>query len=214
MIDFRPEVAPPPPPPGASRVFGSRLPLAREYAGLLSHVGTVRGMIGPREIPRLWERHIINSAIVTDLISTGAKVIDIGSGAGLPGLAIAIRRPDLNVVLVESSLRRTEFLSECIQILGLVSVSIIRGRAEDLHSDLAGDVVTARAVAPLSRLIPLTLPLVRAGGELMAFKGSKAEEEVRQATAVLRKSGVSYWQIQSITSEFPPTTVVRVFPRP
>ena len=174
-------------PPVARRVFSDALPTAERYADLLATEGIVRGLIGPREVPRLWDRHLLNCAVVTDAVKHGSTVADIGSGAGLPGLVMAIRRPDLKVTLVEPLLRRTTFLEEVVGELGLKHVRIRRGRAEDLHGVAAFDVVTSRAVAPLDRLSRWSLPLVRSGGSFLAMKGSSAETEIAAAAKVISK---------------------------
>lgn len=170
----------------AQRVFSDALPLARAFAELLATDGIVRGLIGPREVPRLWDRHLLNCAVLTEAIDAGASVCDLGSGAGLPGLVVAIRRPDLMVTLVEPLLRRTTFLEEAVGVLELRNVRIRRGRAEDLHGVSSFDVVTARAVAPLDRLSYWSLPLVRSGGLFLAMKGSSAEAEIADAAEVIR----------------------------
>ena len=168
----------PPAPPEAAGVFASRLPLAERYAGWLADAGVVRGLIGPREVPRLWERHLLNCAVLADAIPRGRTVADVGSGAGLPGLVLAVRRPDLQVTLVEPLLRRTTFLEEVVADLGLDHVEVVRGRAEELHGRRRFDVVTSRAVAPLERLLGWCLPLCTPSGEVLAIKGSSAAEEV------------------------------------
>src|SRR6476469_4777664 len=174
----------------ARRVFPSgRLPLAEEYARLLATDGVVRGLIGPREAPRLWDRHLVNCALLGDLVPEGASVCDIGSGAGLPGLVLAIARPDLSITLVEPLLRRTTFLSEVVEALSLDRVEVVRGRAEALHGARTFDVVTSRAVAPLDRLLGWSMPLVAPTGALVAMKGSSVEEEIDVAEAVLRRWG-------------------------
>ena len=173
----------PPAPPLAQGVFAARLPLAERYAALLADAGVVRGLIGPREAPRLWERHLLNCAVLTDVLPEGADVCDIGTGAGLPGLVLAVRRPDLRVTLVEPLLRRTTFLEEAVQALELDRVEVVRARAEELHGDREFSVVTSRAVAPLGRLLDWSMPLVRQGGALVAMKGSSAEEEVADVRA-------------------------------
>jgi 16S rRNA (guanine527-N7)-methyltransferase len=178
-------------PPGARRVFGVEgLPLAERYADLLATDGVVRGLIGPREAPRLWDRHLLNSAILGEVIAPGASVVDVGSGAGLPGLALAIARPDLSVTLVEPLLRRTRFLDEAVEALALgARVEVVRGRAEELHGGRTWDVVTARAVAPLERLARWCLPLAGPRGELVAMKGASAAAEVDEAWPALRALG-------------------------
>ena len=180
----------------ARAVFGDRLALAGRYAELLGTDGVVRGLIGPREADRLWDRHLLNCAVLAELIGNGAYVVDVGSGAGLPGIVLAIARPDLAVVLIEPLARRTAFLTEAVEELGLVGrVEVLRGRAEqfasDPHGGLAGsaDVVTARAVAPIDRLAGWCLPLARVGGRLLALKGSSAAEEVAEHRAVVVRLG-------------------------
>ncbi|WP_197681002.1 16S rRNA (guanine(527)-N(7))-methyltransferase RsmG [Nocardioides scoriae] len=170
-------------------MFGSRLALAAAYADLLATEAIVRGLIGPREVPRLWERHLLNCALVTDLVPEGRSVADIGSGAGLPGLVIAIRRPDLHVTLIEPLLRRTTFLDLAVSTMDLDNVTVRRGRAEEVHGEMEFDVVTSRAVAPLDRLARWSLPLVRPGGEMLAMKGSSAPEELETHAGVLRRLG-------------------------
>ncbi len=183
----------PPAPESARGVFSQSLPLAEQFAGLLAHEATVRGLIGPREVPRLWERHLLNCAVITDLMPLGSTVCDVGSGAGLPGMVLAIRRPDLEVTLLEPLLRRTTFLDLAVSTMGLSNVRVRRGRAEQLpgESDWAGgfDVVTSRAVAPLDRLARWSMPLVRPGGLLLAMKGTSAAEELQTADAELRRLG-------------------------
>ena len=177
----------PPAPPEAQGVFSDALPIAAAYAELLATEGIVRGLIGPREVPRLWDRHLLNCAVVTDAIEAGLSVCDIGSGAGLPGLVMAMRRPDLQVTLVEPLLRRTTFLDEAVASLGLENVQVVRARAEELHGKAAYDVVTSRAVAPLDRLSTWSLPLVRTGGQFLAMKGSSAEDELVAAKSIIAK---------------------------
>lgn len=181
------------PPAVTAEVFGDRLALAVAYAELLSSAGTERGLIGPREVPRLWERHLLNCAVVADLIPGPARVVDVGSGAGLPGLVLAIRRPDLRVDLVESLQRRVDFLVEAVALLGLgEQVRVVRGRAEDRAvREVVGEAqwVTARAVAPLDRLVRWCLPLLRPGGRLLALKGKSAEVELAEYASVIRRLG-------------------------
>jgi 16S rRNA (guanine527-N7)-methyltransferase len=202
----------PPSPESAAGVFGSRLRAAEQYAALLADAGTVRGLIGPREVPRLWERHLLNCALVGDLIEPRATVCDIGSGAGLPGLVLAIRRPELRVTLVEPLLRRTTFLDEAVQRLGLSNVEVVRARAEALHGSRVFDVVTSRAVAPLEKLLAWSMPLVRPGGQLLAMKGSSAAAELAEAAATLHRLGGVGPEVVHIGSDqlSVPTTVVRV----
>jgi len=168
-------------PPEARAVFGPAVDAAIEYARLLATEGAVRGLIGPREVPRLWDRHLLNSAAIASLVPPGARVVDVGSGAGLPGIPLALARPDLTVTLLEPLARRVAFLTECVDRLGLDRVTVVRGRAEEgpIRRELGGaDVVTARAVAPLDKLAGWCLPLLRPGGLLLAMKGSTAAAEL------------------------------------
>jgi 16S rRNA (guanine527-N7)-methyltransferase len=173
-------------------VFGERLADARRFAEHLVGSGVERGQIGPREAPRVWERHVLNCAVVAELVPDGARVVDVGSGAGLPGIPLALARPDLTIVLVEPLARRVEWLREVVADLGL-AIEVERGRAEEsaVRRRWEGaDVVTARAVAPLARLAAWSLPLLRQGGILLAVKGESAPAEVeRDAVAVQRLGG-------------------------
>lgn len=199
------------PGPQASEIFGERLPLVERYASWLAEDGTERGLLGPRERPRLWTRHLLNCAVLTDLIPRHARVADVGSGAGLPGMVIALRRPDLHVTLVEPLLRRSRFLSEVVDDLGLEgSVEVVRARAEELHGSSRFDVVTARAVAPLERLAVWCLPLVAPHGQLLALKGSTAEEELAAAGPLLAQWGAEQSEVVRLGAEPEPTWVVRV----
>jgi 16S rRNA (guanine527-N7)-methyltransferase len=202
----------PPAPPVAQGVFSDALPLAERYAALLAGPGVERGLIGPREAPRLWERHLLNCAVLADGIEVGADVCDLGSGAGLPGLVLAIRRPDLRVTLVEPLLRRTRFLEEAVSELRLGRVEVVRGRAEDLGGTREFSVVTSRAVAPLPRLLRWSMPLVREGGVLLAMKGSSAAEEVAAAKAELAAAGAGRVSVETFGAGLvtPPTTAIRV----
>jgi 16S rRNA (guanine527-N7)-methyltransferase len=193
-------------------VFSRALPLAEQFAALLTDEATVRGLIGPREVPRLWERHILNCAVVTDLMPEGSTVCDIGSGAGLPGIALAIRRPDLQVTLVEPLLRRTTFLELAVSTMELSNVSVHRGRAEELHGEAVFDVVTSRAVAPMERLARWSLPLVAGDGLFLAMKGSSAQRELDSAAAPIRRLGGTEPEIVSVGAQWltPPVTVVRI----
>lgn len=200
------------PPPTASEVFGDGLGAAERYEELLAGPGVVRGLIGPREVDRLWDRHILNSAAVSEAIEAGARVVDIGSGAGLPGIPIAIARPDLHVTLVEPMLRRSEFLHEVVAELGL-AVAVVRGRAEDkdVHDAVAGaDVVVSRAVAGLDKLTRWSLPVLRPGGRMLALKGERADDEVAEHRAAMAKLGATGIRVLRCGSGYlnPPTTVV------
>jgi 16S rRNA (guanine527-N7)-methyltransferase len=203
----------------ASTVFGARIGLAERYAGLLSTVGIEHGLLGPREADRIWDRHLLNSAVVAELLPQDARVVDVGSGAGLPGLALACARADLRVRLVESMARRVEFLRTCIAELGLADqVSVLTGRMEDQGVvDAVGGAswVTARAVAPLDRLARWCLPLLRKDGRLLAIKGARARDEVREFNAAVSRLGGSVESVvecgAGIVSD--PATVVVVLKR-
>ncbi len=194
-------------------LFGSRLDAVVAYGALLAGDGVVRGLIGPREVPRLWERHLLNCGVVAELIPDGAHVDDVGSGAGLPGIVLALQRPDLEIALVEPLLRRTVFLEEVVAALGLTNVTVIRQRAEDRGSSRPlRDVVTARAVAPLERLARWCLPLLTPGGVLLALKGESAADELREAGPRVRNLGGVAAEVLSVGEGVvdPPTTVVRI----
>lgn len=166
-----------------------RLHLAERYAALLAGDGVVRGLIGPREAPRLWERHLVNCAVLSEQVPAGASVCDVGSGAGLPGLVLAIVRADALVTLVEPLLRRTTFLEEVVDLLELTNVEVVRARADALHGQRRFTVVTARAVAPLDRLVTWSMPLVEPTGALVAMKGASVSEEIVTAGPTLSKLG-------------------------
>lgn len=183
-------VMPPAAPPQAEQVFGSAMATAEHYARLLAGPAVTRGLIGPREVPRLWERHLLNSAVVAELVPHPCSLVDLGSGAGLPGIVLALLLPDVTVTLLEPMLRRVVFLEECVHDLGLPNAQVRRGRAEDLAGQLSADVVTARAVAPLARLAALALGLVRPGGIVLAIKGAAARQEVAAARPALGRLGV------------------------
>ena len=200
-------------PEAAGRVFGERLPLAVAYHDWLADAGVIRGLIGPRESSRLWERHILNCAVVSDLFDSDERIVDIGSGAGLPGIPLAIVRPDLKLVLVEPLLRRTTFLSEVVESLGLDNVIVVRGRAEEkaiIAEHGEADAVTSRAVAPLDRLVKWSAPLIRTDGRLVAMKGSSAQEEIAEHGAACAAAGVVDLIVESVGGELlaDPTTVI------
>ncbi|MGR6322849.1 16S rRNA (guanine(527)-N(7))-methyltransferase RsmG [Micromonospora soli] len=203
----------------ARTLFGDRLDLAAAYAELLATDGVVRGLIGPRETPRLWERHLLNCAAMAERIPEGASVIDVGSGAGLPGLVLAIARPDLTVTLVEPLARRTAFLVEAVEQLGLTrTVRVFRGRAEEAAAGtrdtpaLSADIVTARAVAALDRLAAWCLPLVVRGGRLVALKGASAAEEIAEHGAAVARLGGGEPEVHrcGVGVIDPPATVIEV----
>lgn len=181
-----------PEPAAAEQVFGDGLQQARRYVQALATDGVVRGLIGPREAARLWTRHVLNSAAVAGLIAPDARVVDIGSGAGLPGIPLAIARPDLGMTLVEPLERRVQFLQEMVDSLGLSGCRVLRGRAEAVVSVCGGaDVVVSRAVAPLHRLVGWSAPLARHGGVVLALKGASAHEELARDRAAVLAAGLT-----------------------
>lgn len=201
-------------PPGTAGVFGDGLGAAVKYAEILAGAGIERGLIGPREADRLWERHILNSAAVGELIPPDARVVDAGSGAGLPGIPLALARPDLSVTLVEPMLRRTDFLREVIDILG-VPLKVVRSRVEDpaVREQIGPvDVVVCRAVAALDKLIRWCLPLLDAGGRLLAIKGDRAEDEVARLGNDSARLGAGAVKVVRCGRDYldPPATVVVV----
>ncbi|MFZ0907795.1 MAG: 16S rRNA (guanine(527)-N(7))-methyltransferase RsmG [Mycobacterium sp.] len=202
----------PSPPEVANAIFGPRLDLAKRYAELLTDTGVEWGLLGPHEIDRIWERHLLNCGVVAELLEPGERVADIGSGAGLPGLALAIAKPGLRVVLIESLLRRTEFLRMAVAGLGL-DVEVVRGRAEDAavrQTVGAFDVVASRAVAPLDKVTRWSLPLLRPGGRMLAIKGERAPDEVREYRRVMSALGAADARVVECGVKYlsPPTTVV------
>lgn len=182
-----------PTPEAAGAVFGGRLALAEQFVAILADTGISHGLIGPREAPRLWDRHVLNCAVVHQAIPpTGEvqRVIDVGSGAGLPGLALAIVRPDLELHLVEPLARRTAWLSDTVERLGLDNVTVHTARAEAMWDRLDAPWVTARAVSRIVQLAEWTLPLLSAGGSLLALKGSRAPDELEEGLTALTRLGV------------------------
>jgi len=194
--------------PGAEQYFGSDLATIDGYVQLLTTRGIERGIIGPREAPRLWDRHILNCAVVTPRLPQAASVADVGSGGGLPGLVWAIARPDVSMTLIEPLLRRTTFLGEVVDELGLTNVLVHRGRADEVSERY--DVVTARAVAELGKLGTWCLPLVKPGGVMLALKGQSAATEVEVWTETLRSLGATDIVVASYGEAPTPTTVVEV----
>lgn len=176
-------------PEAASSIFGSALPQAIEYSEFLATEGVIRGLVGPREAERVWTRHVLNSTVVAGVAGLSCDVADVGSGAGLPGVPLALVRPDLRITLIEPLLRRSTFLQEVVAMLELADrVQVMRARAEDVRERF--DMVTARAVAPLDRLLGWTGPLRAHGGSIVAMKGSAAADEVRKSRAVLEAQGL------------------------
>jgi 16S rRNA (guanine527-N7)-methyltransferase len=179
------------PPPGAALVFGAALPAAARYAELLAGPGVERGVLGPAEADRIWERHLLNCAAVAKLVPPKSSLADVGSGAGLPGIVLALLLPGAKVTLVEALARRVAFLEECVAELGLANAEVVRGRAEELTGRLSVDLVTARAVAPLEKLAGLCAGLLRPGGRVLAIKGATAEAELSRARPALARLGIS-----------------------
>lgn len=202
----------PPTPESARGAFSpERLPLAERYVAWLAGAGVVRGLIGPRETERLWDRHVLNSLALAEAVPADRRVADLGSGAGLPGLVLAIARPDLHVTLVEPLLRRTTFLEEVVEDLGLSEqVEVLRGRAESLHGERSFDIVTSRALAPLDRLLGWSMPLVTEGGAMVALKGARAAQEAAEVVALCRDAGASEPELVEVGSGVWATTLVRV----
>ena len=203
------------PPPAAAEIFGDNLEKAIAYHESLATDGSVRGFIGPREVPRLWDRHILNCGVIGEAMDEGISVADIGSGAGLPGIPLAIARPDLNITLIEPLLKRSVYLNEVKEALNLDNVTVIRGRAEEkVVRKQVGlvDIVTSRAVAPLGKLATWSLPLVKIGGRMVAMKGSSVEEEIERDAKEIRKAGGTdikvYTVGEALLSE--PTTLISI----
>lgn len=203
--------SPVPPPAVVRDVFGDRTDDAVRFVAMLARDGVERGLIGPREADRLWDRHVLNSVVLGELISPGARVLDVGSGAGLPGIALALARPDLTVALLEPMARRVEWLEDVAARLDL-RVAVHRGRAEERPVGSDWDVVTARAVAPLGRLARWCLPLVRPAGRLLAVKGANARAEVTRDRDEVRRAGGSGIDVVECGASVvdPPATVVIV----
>ncbi|MDO5635069.1 MAG: 16S rRNA (guanine(527)-N(7))-methyltransferase RsmG [Micrococcus sp.] len=201
--------------PAAEQIFGAGLPGALRYVEHLADTGIEWGLIGPREVPRLWERHVLNCAVVADLIPEGALVADVGSGAGLPGLCLALARPDCTFILIEPLERRVEWLDMVVADLGLENVDVVRARSEQVSGNIDADVVTARAVSALKSLLPLTMPLLHGHGQLLAIKGRSAAEEIAAAAKPLRKYSGGEPEILTVGDDLlpDPTTVVRVVAR-
>ena len=197
-------------PPAVGRLYPDAVGGLSAYAELLATDGVVRGLIGPREVPRLWDRHLLNCAVVEQLLPTDSSVADVGSGAGLPGVVLAVVRPDIRMTLIEPLLRRTTFLSEVVSTLGLANVEVARARAEDVDGSF--DVVVSRAVAPLPKLAAWCLPLCRPTGLMVAMKGASAEGELTTAKGVLDRLNAGDRTIQRLGVDEldQPTTVVSI----
>jgi 16S rRNA (guanine527-N7)-methyltransferase len=211
------ETGSPAPPSGAwseaaSAIFGPRLEIAQRYAEMLAGAGVERGLLGPHEVDRLWERHLLNSAVVNELLDAGDRVVDIGSGAGLPGLPLAIARPDLQIVLLEPLLRRSDFLREVVSELSL-PVEVVRGRAEEpwVREQIGEkDAAVSRAVASLDKLTKWSMPLLRPDGRMLAIKGERAPDEVQQHRRVMVAMGAVDVRVVTCGANYlrPPSTVV------
>ncbi|WP_226338165.1 16S rRNA (guanine(527)-N(7))-methyltransferase RsmG [Arthrobacter sp. UM1] len=196
----------------AEALFGEQLDLARVYVEHLATSGIERGLIGPREVPRLWERHVLNCAALGPCLPAGKTVADVGSGAGLPGLALAIARPDVSFVLIEPLERRCIWLQEVIDDLGLENVTVMRGRSEQFFESVNADIVTARAVSALANLVNLTLPLLHGNGSLLALKGRSAAEEIEKARKNIKKLKGRNPRVYTVGDELlaEPTTIVQI----
>lgn len=204
-----------PAPDVAAEIFGERLILAEAYYRSLATDGSTRGFIGPREIPRLWERHILNCAVIGEVMDHAAVVVDIGSGAGLPGIPLALARPDLEITLIEPLLKRSVYLDEVVKELGLVNVRVIRGRAEEkvVRQSLGKvDIVTSRAVAPLGKLAGWSLPLVKVGGSMIAMKGASVREELERDAVAIKRAGGGAAEIITVGEQLlaEPTTLIQI----
>ena len=204
-----PSNSPEPEPASAALLFGDRIDVARQFTDDLARRGEELGLIGPLEVPRLWSRHILNCALVAPLLNPG-RVGDVGSGAGLPGLVLAIARPDVHLVLIEPMERRVDWLQSEAAELGLDNVTVIRARAEETKLDAPLDQLTARAVSSLSKLIPSTVPLVRSAGQLLFMKGSRVQDEVDAASKVIRKAHLYDVEVLTLGEGIVPE-VTRVF---
>jgi 16S rRNA (guanine527-N7)-methyltransferase len=199
------------PPPGAAELFGTALPLAERYVELLIGPGVERGLIGPAEAGRIWDRHIMNCAALAELVPARCTLADLGSGAGLPGIVLAMLRPGADVTLIEPMARRVAFLTECVTALELDRVRVLRGRAEDLAGEISADIVTARAVAPLGRLAGWAVGICRPGGTVLAVKGAGAQDEVAESAVLLRRLGITDVTVLQVGSDKvdQPATVVK-----
>ena len=197
-------------PAAAVAIFGDQIDQARSFAQTLANDSDELGLLGPRELDKLWSRHILNSAVVAELVKPGDKVADVGSGAGLPGIPMAIARPDAEFVLIEPMERRSNWMLQVVEDLGLKNVRILRSRAEDA-TEQDFDIVTARAVAALDKLLKMCVPLLKPGGALIALKGSKAAEEIANAKKLEKKLGISSFEILVCGEKFlsEPTSVVK-----
>ncbi|MFM6963229.1 MAG: 16S rRNA (guanine(527)-N(7))-methyltransferase RsmG [Micrococcales bacterium] len=205
MDEFAPESEP----AAVAAIFGNQADQARAYFDALVRDSDLLGLLGPREMPKLWSRHILNSAVVAELVHSGASVADVGSGAGLPGIPMALAKPDASFTLIEPMERRSDWLMKTISELGIENVTVFRARAEEVGE--AYDQVTARAVSALPKLLRLVVPITHAGGEVLALKGSKAAEEIEESRKLAKKLGIAGFEIIQVGQQFlaEPTSVVR-----
>lgn len=196
-------------PLSAARIFGSGIDAARKYTAALVRDGEVLGLLGPREYPRIWTRHVLNSAVVAELVPAGVTVADVGSGAGLPGIPMAIAQPEAEFILIEPMERRSEWLKQQVEELGLKNVRVLRARAEEVGE--AFDIVTARALKAMPQLLRLCVPMTKHGGEIIALKGEKAQLEIDEAKPLMKKLGIESFEIVFAGAHFleEPTRVVR-----
>jgi 16S rRNA (guanine527-N7)-methyltransferase len=196
-------------PQSAEAIFGSGIGQARDYATNLVLDADLLGLLGPREMPKLWTRHILNSAVVAELLVAGESVADVGSGAGLPGIPMAIARPDVDFTLIEPMERRANWLAKQAEELELRNVRVLRARAEEVATR-AYDVVTARAVSALPKLLRMTVPLLKPGGRVLALKGSKAQDEIQESRSLQKKLRISDFEIVHTGKDYliEPTLVV------
>jgi 16S rRNA (guanine527-N7)-methyltransferase len=184
----------------AAAMFGASLSQAQQYAALLTGIGAERGIVGPGEAARVWDRHLLNCGVIARLIPAACTLVDLGSGAGLPGIVLAMLRPESRVMLLEPMARRAGFLHECVTALNLTNTEVIRGRAEEFAGKLAADVVTSRAVAPLEKLAGLSVGLARPGGRVLAMKGASAAAELARARPVLARLGIGDARVVTATN--------------
>ena len=203
--DFTPESEP----AVAARIFGTGIEAARKYTAALVRDGEVLGLLGPREYPKIWTRHVLNSAVVAELVPAGVTVADVGSGAGLPGIPMAIAQPEAEFVLIEPMERRSDWLKQQVEELGLTNVRVLRARAEEVGE--AFDVVTARAVKALPQLLQMCVPMTKHGGEIIALKGEKAQLEIDDSKRLMKKLEIESFEIVFTGAHFldEPTRVVR-----
>ncbi|MEO8106777.1 MAG: 16S rRNA (guanine(527)-N(7))-methyltransferase RsmG [Actinomycetes bacterium] len=196
-------------------MFADATPAVEVFAGWLAGPGVERGLLGPREVDRLWSRHVMNCAVLEPFVPKASSVCDLGAGAGLPGIVLALMRPDLRMTLLEPLLRRATFLEEVVADLDLGATSVVRARAEDYQRERpAHDVVVARAVAPIDRLAGWAMPLLRPGGVLLALKGSTAADEVAAAGSALDRLGLADREVVTVGEGADVTQVVRIVRSP